>query len=167
MLVDLRDSDRRFLGRYEIDPAVRPTSIPITPPVDYPDPAPRNQSLFWDGALDANGRLIRCPSCRCRDLFKRKDFPQGVGLASVLIAGLASILLFARGLPIWAVGVLAGTVAADALFALFIPQCLVCHRCRSEYRKTEVAPAIEGFDLAIGEKYRPVRTAHADDPSSA
>lgn len=166
MLADLRDSDRRFLGRYEVDPAALPASIPIAPPADHPDPAPRNHALFWDGALDVQSRLIRCPSCGCRDLFKRKDFPQGVGLASVLIAGLASILLFARGLPVWAVAVLAGTVAADTLFAFFIPQCLVCHRCRSEYRKTPIAPEIEGFDLAIGEKYRPIRTAHADDPSS-
>lgn len=167
MLIDLRDPDRRDLGRYEVDVLARPAEIHISPPPDHPDPTSRDYSLHWENALDSEGRLVRCPGCRCRDLFRRKDFPQGVGILSVVAAGAASIVLFALAMPLAAVAVLAATVLVDACLAPFIPQCLVCHRCRSEFRRCPIAPEIEPFDLAIGEKYRPIRGPARDTSSSA
>src|SRR5262245_8377537 len=42
------------------------------------------------GAIDAQGRVHRCLACPSTDLFVRKDFPQGLGVAIVTVGLLAS-----------------------------------------------------------------------------
>jgi hypothetical protein len=102
--------------------------------------------------------LTQCPSCGCRDLFIRKDFPQKLGLAIVVIAAVAFLLLASSRLHFY-VGaiVLIAAAAIDAAMYAFVPKITVCYRCRSEFRDTPINPAHEGFELAIAEKYRQAR----------
>ena len=99
--------------------------------------------------------LNACPDCGCRDLFIRKDFPQKVGLAIVIVAALAFLLLAARRqtfyLGVW---VLVAAAIIDAMLYALVPRITVCYRCRREFRELPLNPDQEGFELAIGENYR-------------
>ena len=99
--------------------------------------------------------LETCPACGCRDLFTRKNFPQKLGLAIVVMAALLFIY-FAAEPSTFYIGalILAGAVIFDALLYLFIPKITVCYRCRAEFKDVPINPKHEGFELAVGEKYR-------------
>lgn len=105
-------------------------------------------------AAPFSGPINRCLSCGCEDLFIRKDFPQRLGLALVVLAGLASCVFFAYGRLLWALGILAGMVLLDWLIYLFVGKLTVCYRCRAEFRDIPLNPDHEGFDLATAEKFR-------------
>ena len=111
--------------------------------------------------------LTACPACGCRDLFVRKDFPQKLGLAIVVIAGLAFLALAARPrtfyLGVW---VLVGAAVLDGLLYFFVPRVTVCYRCRKEFRRVPINPAHEGFELAVAEKYRST-AVHSEAAASA
>jgi membrane protein YdbS with pleckstrin-like domain len=72
----------------------------------------------------------------------------------VVIAGVASVVLFAMGRVLPAIGVLAAVVALDFVVLIFVRRCLVCYRCRSEFRDVKIGTGHGGYDLAVGEKYR-------------
>lgn len=103
----------------------------------------------------ANQPLTRCPRCDCRDLFVRKDFPQKLGLAIVVVAGVAFLVLAAsRERFFLGVIVLLAAVVFDLVLYAIVPRITVCYRCRAEFRDVPINPAHEGYELAIGEKYR-------------
>jgi hypothetical protein len=94
----------------------------------------------------------RCAVCGCAELFIRKDFPQRLGLAIVVIFGLAAVYFFAISIVIaWLI--LAGAVVLDLIIYAVIGRVTGCYACRAEYRKCNLNPAHEGFDLATSEKY--------------
>lgn len=105
----------------------------------------------------AGQRLSRCPVCGCADLFIRKDFPQKLGLSIVIIAGVAFLWLAASRSRFY-LGAIVLLVAAviDAALYWFVPKMTVCYRCRAEFRDAPINPEHEGYELAIGEKYRKV-----------
>jgi hypothetical protein len=39
------------------------------------------------------------------------------------------------------------------LYAI-VPRITVCYRCRAEFRDVPINPEHEGYELAVGEKYR-------------
>jgi hypothetical protein len=82
----------------------------------------------------------------------RKDFPQRLGLAIVIAAGLTSMLLYARH-TLAALGLLAAVCILDALVFLCVGRVTVCYRCRAEFRRAAYNPAHAPFDLATAEKY--------------
>lgn len=99
--------------------------------------------------------LRECPSCGCRDLFIRKDFPQKLGLAIVIIAGVAFLWLAASRQRFYLGAiVLVAAAIIDAAIYWFIPKITVCYRCRAEFRDHPINPDHAGFELAINEKYR-------------
>ena len=99
--------------------------------------------------------LANCPQCGCRNLFIRKDFPQKIGLSIVVVAGVAFLALAASRQHFYiGVWVLLGAVVVDALLYWFVPKITVCYKCRSEFRDVPINPEHEGFELAVGEKYR-------------
>jgi hypothetical protein len=108
-----------------------------------------------DDAVSATSPLTTCPKCGCRDLFVRKDFPQKLGLALVVIAAVTFLVLAATRGSFW-IGalVLVAATIIDALLYAIVPKITVCYRCRAEFRDVPINPAHEGFELAIGEKYR-------------
>lgn len=99
-----------------------------------------------------HNRVDRCAVCGCRELFIRKDFPQGIGLAVVLVAGIASVILFRSNL-LAAYAVLTGAVLVDLCLYLAVGKVTTCYACRAEYRRGRLNPDHEGFDLATSEKY--------------
>ena len=103
----------------------------------------------------ADGRLTRCLVCPSTDLFVRKDFPQRVGLAIVVVAGIAFLVLAARrnNFYLGAI-VLIAALLIDALGYFLVGMVTVCYRCRSEFRDVPINPAHEPFELAVAEKYR-------------
>jgi hypothetical protein len=101
------------------------------------------------GAIDA------CPACGCSDLFIRKDFPQKVGLAIVIVAALSFLALAANPRTFYiGVWVLVAAAVVDAVVYLFVGKVTVCYRCRGEFRDVPLNPAHEAFELAVAEKYR-------------
>jgi len=99
--------------------------------------------------------LEQCPACGCKELFIRKDFPQKIGLAIVIIAAIAFMVLAAsRSRFYLGVLVLLAAAVVDAILYLIVPKITVCYQCRSEFRDAPINPKHAGFELAIGEKYR-------------
>ena len=159
--MDLRDCRRRYLYRVELDATRQPRVV------QPPGGGAEAVQLDWDRAVDDAGVLRRCPACGCRELYVRRDFPHAVGLAIVIVAGLAAAGLFGLGRVWLGLGVLAGVAGVDAVIAFFVKRCLVCYRCRSEFRDTPIGPNHESWDLAIGEKYRFVDAAGPDDRATS
>ena len=100
----------------------------------------------------SDGRIDRCPCCGAAEFFVRKDFPQNLGLAVVVVAAVASFILFSRHTLV-ALALLAGVVILDAAIYLFVGKVTVCYRCRAEFRGVRYNPAHNAFDLATAEKY--------------
>lgn len=98
--------------------------------------------------------IHRCPHCGGGELYVRKDFPQKLGLALVVIAGLASVVLFAMDRLLASMGVLIAVLIVDAAIYGFVPRLTACYRCRAEIRDHPLNPGHAGFDLATAEKYR-------------
>jgi hypothetical protein len=98
------------------------------------------------------GRVESCPACGCRELFIRKDFPQRLGLAIVVVAGFVAFVLLQRH-TLAAAGVLLGVVLLDAALYLLVGRATVCYRCRAVFRGVVYNPAHSWFDLATAEKY--------------
>ena len=99
--------------------------------------------------------LTICPKCGCKDLFVRKDFPQKIGLSIVIVAAVAFLWLASsrQRFYLGAIVLLAAAVL-DALLYWFVPKITVCYRCRAEFRDVPINPDHEGYELAVGEKYR-------------
>lgn len=103
-------------------------------------------SMRRDQVVDA------CAICGCRELFQRKDFPQRLGLAIVIVFGLVAVYYFTVSV-IHAWAVLGAAVVIDLAIYGFIGKATTCYGCRAEYRKCKLNPAHEGFDLATSEKH--------------
>ncbi len=161
----VRDRQRRRLFAVGIDPAQRPTVVrdpkQAGGAIGGEAPDTGEVCLNWDRALDDQGRLRRCPVCGCRELYVRKDFHQVTGLAIVLLAAVTAMVLFGMRQVFTAVLVLAGVVLLDVIIYFFSGRCLVCYRCRSEFRDTPIDRHHQPWDLSIGEKYR--TTPHSPD----
>ena len=157
MRVQLRDQHRHPVGSVKLKPGDHPHEVTV-------DGTKGEQTvpLQWENATDESGRIVRCLACGCRELFFRKDFPQKLGLTLVIAAAAVSVVLFALDDVLASMGVLAAAVIVDSLIFSLTPKCVVCYRCRTEYHGLEITPTIEPWELAIGEKYRPVRMEHAE-----
>ena len=99
--------------------------------------------------------LSTCPRCGCRELFIRKDFPQKLGIAIVIVAAIAFLIL-ASSRQRFYLGALVLLAAAAVDFVLYalVPKITVCYRCRAEFRDVPLNPEHGGYELAVGEKYK-------------
>lgn len=94
----------------------------------------------------------RCAVCSGQEMFVRKDFPQRIGLAIVVVFGIASIYFFRTNVVLsWII--LASAVLIDLFIYALIGRVTTCYACRAEYRGCQVPPEHRGFDLATSEKY--------------
>ena len=158
--IDLRNLARKRLFRAKVDPNRPPTVVHGPPDSPY---AGQEVYLNWDQALGDEAHLRRCPACGCRELFVRKDFPQVTGFVIILMAAVIAIALFAAKQVKWAIALLATIAGLDTLIYFFAGKCLVCYRCRSEFRDLPIRHDHPGWDLAVGEKYRLSQRGDADD----
>jgi len=158
--IDLRNRQRQRLFQIVVDPkdppsVARPSSARTSAATtDKATATPKEVYLEWDGAFDDQHHLRRCPACGCRELFARRDFPQVTGFVIVVAAAVCATALFGANEVIWGLVLLGLVAVIDAIIFLFAGRCLVCYRCRSEFRQTPIKPDHPGWELATGEKYR-------------
>ncbi len=95
-----------------------------------------------------------CLACGCRDLWRRKNFPQQLGVAMVILAAVLSTIAYARHEPIWSLGILMAAAAFDMLLFAFMPDVLVCYRCGARYLKFDPAGETPHFSLETAERHR-------------
>lgn len=94
----------------------------------------------------------QCAVCKRRELFIRKDFPQRLGIGIVVVFGSVAIYYFTISILIsWSI--LASAILLDLVIYMFLGRVTTCYNCRAEYRKCNLNPAHESFDLATSEKY--------------
>ena len=103
---------------------------------------------------DDSDALTVCLICGCPDLWKQKDFPHTVGLGMVALGVLLSTIAWAWYLPGVAIGILMVFALIDFLLYMFMPDVLVCYRCRSRYRTDDADVSGSAFDLETAERYR-------------
>jgi len=98
--------------------------------------------------------VSRCVICRGHDLFVRKDFPQRLGVAIVVIGSIASCYAWYRHQLFLTFGILFITAAIDVLLYLLVRDAIVCYRCGAHYRGFDDAEAHTEFNLEVHERYR-------------
>ena len=110
------------------------------------------------GACAADG-IQSCPWCATEDLYVQKDFPQGLGLAIVLVGFAISTVFWYQDRPLPALSVLLVSALADMALFYLVPNVTICYRCLSQYRGAGANPGgrFQAFDLAVGERYRQER----------
>ncbi|MFQ5423531.1 MAG: hypothetical protein ACE5F9_06070 [Phycisphaerae bacterium] len=106
-----------------------------------------------DAALVETRSIGRCPACGGDEFFVRKDFPQALGLALVVVFGLTASVFYYFNHVLATFGTLGSLVVVDAIIYLFVGRVTVCYRCRAEFRRVAYNADHMGFDLATSEKY--------------
>lgn len=111
------------------------------------------RSAAEDGTLEA------CPWCATTDLYLQKDFPQGLGMAILVVGFAISTVFWYYQMPLATFAVLIASVAIDWWLYYRVPEVTVCYRCLSQIRGAgaDGAGRVRPFDLAIGERYRQER----------
>lgn len=158
MRIELRDADRRKIGRIEVDPARRPTRVRV-------QESDREVFLDWEAALDDAHHLRHCIVCGCPDLFATKAFPQITGV--VVILAFAGAIIGALGLATTPPILIAMTcvLVADVAILIFSRKRLVCHRCRTSYHQLPIARYHRRWDRAVAERH--LQPAGAPGPAPA
>jgi len=108
-------------------------------------------------AAPAGRPLACCAVCGTRDLYRKKDFPHGLGMAILVLASLATVVtywLYHQWLT-W--GILLGTALFDALLYLGVGDVVVCYRCHAQFRGGTPNSEHGPHELTIEERYRQER----------
>jgi uncharacterized protein (DUF983 family) len=97
--------------------------------------------------------LPRCAFCGNGELYKKKDFPHGLGLAILGLAFLASTItyFFYNNYLTW--GILIGSAAFDGVLYLLVKDAIVCYRCGAHHRGVP-SEHHRPFELTTHERYR-------------
>jgi hypothetical protein len=101
--------------------------------------------------------LGQCLVCENTELYRKKNFPHGLGLTILTLACLGSAIpyyLYYQWLT-WTI--LIGTAVFDGLLYLWVGDVVVCYRCNAHYRGVAEPERIRPFDLGTGERYRQER----------
>jgi len=103
--------------------------------------------------------LEACPCCLTGDLYVQKDFPQGLGLFTILVGFAISTVFWYYEMPIAAYLVLVASALLDYVLYHTVGDVTICYRCLSQLRRRGANPdgRFKPFDLAVGERYRQER----------
>jgi predicted RNA-binding Zn-ribbon protein involved in translation (DUF1610 family) len=99
-------------------------------------------------------KLTRCLACPSRDLFVRKDFPQRLGVAIVVLGFAASCVTWYYHWLYATFGILFATALIDLLLYFLCGNALMCYACGAIYRDASVQKDDRPFDLTVHERYR-------------
>ena len=88
------------------------------------------------------------------DLFVRKDFPQRVGVAIVIVGIVGSSIAWAYTYTIATFAILFATALVDVLLYWIVPDALMCYRCGAMYRLAKGIERHGAFNLETHERYR-------------
>jgi len=148
MQIELRDRDRRRIGRIDVDPALRPTRVGIVG-------TGREVFLDWDTALDDAGHLRRCVACGGPEVFREKAFPQVTGFVVALAFAGATVAALGFANEPAVLGAMALVLVLDIAILVLSKQRLVCYRCRTNYRGLPIARYHRRWDRATADRYPP------------
>lgn len=105
-----------------------------------------------EGLVD--GQVRRCLVCPSTDLFVRKDFPQRLGVAIVVLGFIASSFTWGWYWTYTTFGILFLVAGIDVVLYLFVGNSLMCYRCGAEYRGVRGLEQHGPFELETHEKHR-------------
>lgn len=94
-----------------------------------------------------------CLACGNEDLWRQKNFPQGLGVAIVAIGAVISSVFYAYYMMVWAMGTLMIVALIDMLLYIWMPDLLVCYRCQAQHLGVDTAGSAD-FSHELFEKYR-------------
>jgi len=112
-------------------------------------------------------RLNRCLICPSEDLFARKDFPQRLGVALVILGFVASTIAWANYYVLLSFAILFGTALVDLVLYIVMGESLSCYRCHAQYRGVEEIETHGGFDLDTHERYRQLAARIKNTPAGS
>ncbi len=99
-------------------------------------------------------RLISCVACGNQQVYRRKNFPQWLGMLLLVGACAAFIILQGLYLPTPAWIILLGSAAIDMVLYLIVGDVIVCYRCNARHYGLSRQKSYDPFELATAEKYR-------------
>ncbi len=102
----------------------------------------------------ADPQLASCPLCGCPELFRKKNFPQWLGMTILLAAFVLFVYLHFWYEKWLAWGVLLGSALVDTALFLAVGDVVTCYRCQAEYRGLPRPAGFKPFDLAVAERHR-------------
>lgn len=126
---------------------------------------PRGAVTQGDASHDQLHRCVVCPS---EELYARKDFPQQLGVAIVVVGIVLSTIAWYYRQVYLTYGIFFGTAMIDFVLWLVMGNMLQCYRCQAQYRGVAELDQHGGFDLETHEKHRQqlVRLAQAQAAAS-
>ena len=105
------------------------------------------------GAISGK-QIHRCLVCPSTELFARKDFPQRLGVALVIIGFVGSSIAWFNYQVLLTFTILFVTALVDLVLYIVMGESLTCYRCHAQYRGFEEIERHGGFDLETHERYR-------------
>ncbi|MCA9178448.1 MAG: hypothetical protein KDB14_28505 [Planctomycetales bacterium] len=103
----------------------------------------------WDGE-----HLTECLLCPSTELYVRKDFSQRVGVTIIVVGFVLSSIAQFMHQGVWAIGILLGTAAFDAMLYYVTGNALHCYRCHCELRGLQGLDEHDPFNLEVHERHR-------------
>ena len=111
-------------------------------------------------------QIHRCLVCPSTELYARKDFPQRLGVALVVIGFVGSSIAWANYQVLWTFAILFATALIDLALYIVMGESLTCYRCHAQYRGFEEIERHGGFDLETHERYRQMAARIKEQPNS-
>jgi hypothetical protein len=113
----------------------------------------QQQITVPDGAITGQ-QITRCLVCPSTELFARKDFPQRLGVALVIIGFVGSSIAWFNYQVLLTFAILFVTALIDLVLYIVMGESLTCYRCHAQYRGTQEIERHGGFNLETHERYR-------------
>lgn len=112
------------------------------------------QRIEIPGDAVTERNIARCLVCPSTELFVRKDFPQRLGVALVVLGFVGSSIAWAYYQVLLTFAILFVTALVDLVLYVSMGESLMCYRCSAQYRGLQEMDAYGAFDLATHERYR-------------
>jgi hypothetical protein len=116
-------------------------------------PSCQRSTAIPDDAFDGEA-LQRCLVCPSTDLFVRKDFPQRLGVAIVIVGIVGSSIAWGYTWIVATFAILFATALVDVVLYLVVPDALMCYRCGAQYRMAPGMSRHGAFNLETHERHR-------------
>ncbi len=136
------------------------------PVCEYPAQKSLRESVWWQCpacdhrialTVPAGSDVGDCIICGDQELYKKKNFPHGLGMGILVVACVVSFVTYGwyEKWLTWAI--LIGTAIFDGLLYLCVGDALVCYRCHAHYHGITRNSSHAPFDLGTAERYRQER----------
>jgi hypothetical protein len=132
-----------------------PGSVTVPSATEWQCPGCDHLVRLHDTAADP--AVPACAVCGNAELYKKKDFPHGLGMAVLVAALVASTVTYWHYNKVLTWAILLGSAAFDGLLYLWVKDAVVCYRCGAHHRGIVAGEAHHPFELTIHERYRQER----------